>query len=302
MLREREVYRLLDNAKQYYSFMIGGVSLEEKNPYKNDCVLQLYIGNDIICSANSDKEYPLYDLAYWFAFNYWRLAYEDVPEDEGIITLDWEQSHRMTAVGKGYIWPDLTFIPDTDSAMMYVVNASENKSWKFDISHFKFQIFNFITNVLYAIPKQERVCTHLYTVWNKLIADLSDTERTTKRVLEALRHKDQDDFEEAELVEEIVEVPRILIEEATKICDALCRMYYKIKNGGFEQKVIANDRYESFSIDAKYDSGNKKDPSAHVVVKCGDLQFNSEGSTVVEAIMKVREVVWSEAHKGLVEK
>ena len=43
-----------------------------------------------------------YDLAAWFVTNWWRLRWES--EGAGH---SWEMSHRMGAVGNGYLWPDI---------------------------------------------------------------------------------------------------------------------------------------------------------------------------------------------------
>ena len=48
-------------------------------------------------------------LAIWFAANWWRLRWE--PE-KSEIDIDWEMSHKMGAVGGGYLWPNLTVSSD----------------------------------------------------------------------------------------------------------------------------------------------------------------------------------------------
>ena len=46
-----------------------------------------------------------YDLASWFIANWWRLRWE--AQGEG---WSWNMSHRVGAVGNGYLWPDLEFV------------------------------------------------------------------------------------------------------------------------------------------------------------------------------------------------
>jgi len=53
-----------------------------------------------------------YALAVWLLTNWWRLVRE--PERK---SLSWEMSHRLGAIGKGFLWPDLTFSSD-GSAML----------------------------------------------------------------------------------------------------------------------------------------------------------------------------------------
>src|SRR5208337_2777810 len=48
-----------------------------------------------------------YHTAEWFAWNWWRLRFEPrsgAPE--------WWRAHKMTAIGEGYVWPNLTIFSD----------------------------------------------------------------------------------------------------------------------------------------------------------------------------------------------
>src|SRR3546814_21190625 len=48
-----------------------------------------------------------YDVALWFAVNWWRLRWE--PEAKSI---DWRLSHAMAAIGNGIAWPNILFTSD----------------------------------------------------------------------------------------------------------------------------------------------------------------------------------------------
>jgi len=48
-----------------------------------------------------------YPLGEWLAWNWWRLRWEPQARN-----LDWAMAHRMTSVGSGYIWPNITIVSD----------------------------------------------------------------------------------------------------------------------------------------------------------------------------------------------
>lgn len=48
-----------------------------------------------------------YHAAEWFAANWWRLRYE--PRSPAA---DWWRAHKMTAIGEGYVWPNITIFSD----------------------------------------------------------------------------------------------------------------------------------------------------------------------------------------------
>lgn len=45
------------------------------------------------------------DLAYWLAYNFHRLTHEPKRTESQPTTCDWSMTHRMAAIGSGYIWP-----------------------------------------------------------------------------------------------------------------------------------------------------------------------------------------------------
>ena len=64
--------------------------------------------------AKSDREGPLasgYHLAEWLAWNWWRLRWEP-PRPPAYRTLEWASAHRMSTIGEGYTWPNITIDSD----------------------------------------------------------------------------------------------------------------------------------------------------------------------------------------------
>src|ERR1700733_13990233 len=61
--------------------------------------------------SNSVKKAPrlsAYHLAEWMAWNWWRLRWEP----RSTKASNWLSSHRMTTIGSGYIWPNITIFSD----------------------------------------------------------------------------------------------------------------------------------------------------------------------------------------------
>lgn len=157
--------------------------------------LQIKIGRDRGKPLYETKQgLALYDLAMWFAYNWWRLNYEEEIEEDGEnASLNWEMSHRMTAVGKGCIWPDLVFIPKLDENMIVVIDNTNHKSYMFGVEMFKDKVTEFIYNVLLAVPDSQRFNSSLHKLWAVVMEDRGDEDMKKQRIAEAVMHKDPEE-------------------------------------------------------------------------------------------------------------
>ncbi|WP_206744068.1 hypothetical protein, partial [Acidithiobacillus caldus] len=55
----------------------------------------------------------MHPLAHWFAWNFFRLLYEPLPETQGReLALEWLMAHDMAYVGDGFLWPPLRIHSD----------------------------------------------------------------------------------------------------------------------------------------------------------------------------------------------
>ncbi len=72
-------------------------------------------------SVRDTARVSAYRLAYWLADNWWRLRWE--PEDH---SHDWMMSHRLGAVGGGYLWPDLTIASDGESVTLVTSTGEQS--------------------------------------------------------------------------------------------------------------------------------------------------------------------------------
>ena len=53
-----------------------------------------------------------YPLAEWLAWNWWRIRWEFARPFDGDAARRWDFAHRMSTVGDGYAWPDITIFSD----------------------------------------------------------------------------------------------------------------------------------------------------------------------------------------------
>lgn len=132
-----------------------------------------------------------YDLAFWLAANWWRLRWE--PERTGI---DWAMSHRIAAVGHGYVWPNITVVSDgeqitvqarpTAGAAWEPIRYLENWDAVIGAAEFETGLAAFVEEVLGRLAACQVTETELSELWAELRSERSDAELTSLRRLEAL--------------------------------------------------------------------------------------------------------------------
>lgn len=135
-----------------------------------------------------------YHLAAWFVANWWRLRWES--EGAG---LSWEMSHRMGAVGNGYLWPDIEIRGGHDA-----VNIRARPFVAEPVSQFRFlddldrsvpaadferavkglvdSVANRLSCPILKCPDDVRA---LSTAWKEVEREMGDQDATLVRSLEA---------------------------------------------------------------------------------------------------------------------
>src|SRR5215471_1373388 len=79
--------------------------------------------------ANRLRKSPLlsaYHLAEWIAWNWWRLRWE--PRSDAA---DWLFAHRLTTIGGGYIWPNVTIFSDGERTALVAKPTDERPQTPF---------------------------------------------------------------------------------------------------------------------------------------------------------------------------
>ncbi len=179
---------------------------DHPDPIERLCAAELSIHAGTIClteledlraqTVRSALRASAYQLAIWFAHNWWRLRWE--PEQE---TLDWRMAHVMAAAGGGYVWPGLSFIGDGESVLLrmrpgtptlcegvrYLVYA-DSSVW---IDPFMEAIDGFVEAVIARLRAVGYPDTELEQVWNEVRTERCGVAAQWRK-LEALASLDAD--------------------------------------------------------------------------------------------------------------
>lgn len=143
-----------------------------------------------------------YHAAEWFAWNWWRLRYEPYSSRSA----DWWRAHRMTAIGEGYMWPNVTF--RTDGVRAAVLSAPSSnpearpfrfvggQSWLGPSLLLEEAIDSFIPRILARLREHQLGTTNLDRIWSDVLAERRDPLMTERRRLEALLGRDPDEVED----------------------------------------------------------------------------------------------------------
>jgi hypothetical protein len=150
-------------------------------------------GSDAL--ANSVRKAPrlsAYDLAEWLAWNWWRLRWEP----RSTTVRDWASSHRMTTIGGGYIWPNITIFSDGERIALIAKPTEERPQTPFRYiadtaaillaSEFETGIDDFIGQVTGRLESEKIAKSNLQTIWQDLLAERQDRTLARERKLEAL--------------------------------------------------------------------------------------------------------------------
>jgi len=132
-----------------------------------------------------------HDLAFWLAANWWRLRWE--PERTGT---DWAMSHRIAAIGRGYVWPNITVLSDgeqitvqarpTAGAAWEPIRYLENWDAVIAAAAFEAGVAAFVDEVLGRLAACRVQGSELSELWAELRRERRDAEVASLRRLEAL--------------------------------------------------------------------------------------------------------------------
>jgi hypothetical protein len=147
---------------------------------------------------------PLYPLAEWFAYNWWRLHYEAPSSVGSGIPIRWRLAHEVSAVGGGFIWPRLRFVSD-DAAILVSAEAANNAPWEpvrylngfpatsISTADFDEAVEHLIVSVISRLGTLGVSAEPLMTIWNDVCSERDEPEFSEWRVLEARLGYDPDE-------------------------------------------------------------------------------------------------------------
>ena len=146
-----------------------------------------------------------YHCAEWLAWNWWRLRWEPrAPAPE------WSMAHRMSSIGYGYAWPNITIISDGERVSLEAKPSSDEKSGSFryitDCTsivravEFEGAVDLYVNQVISQLRAEGIAQTNLDRIWTELAMERRDPALSRQRRLEAMLGSEPGEADEAKLI------------------------------------------------------------------------------------------------------
>ena len=143
-----------------------------------------------------------YHAAEWFAANWWRLRYEPYSPRSA----DWWRAHRMTAIGEGYVWPNIVFRTDGARSAILSEPSSDPQAkpfrylganpWLGPSVAVEEAIDNFLMRIVGRLAERGIRESNLNRLWTEVLTERQDSDQAERRRLEALMGFDPDEADE----------------------------------------------------------------------------------------------------------
>ena len=147
-----------------------------------------------------------YHLAEWLVWNWWRLRWEPRQAVNGTPAFQWDMAHRMSDIGEGYAWPNITISCDGFQCDLISERSNAKDSPLFSYigsqlvtvpaAALEKAVSEFVTLVLERLADSSISGANLGTLWEDLTAERNDPEQTRFRRLEALLGFEPDQADE----------------------------------------------------------------------------------------------------------
>ena len=185
--------------------------LEEGTPEERACFAAIGICWNNICLTEGRDAFVNvirmaphlsgYHLAEWIAWNWWRLRWEPrstYPE--------WVFAHRLSTIGGGYVWPNITVFSDGERTALIAKPTSERPSTPYRYindaaavlasRNFEATIDQFVETVRGKLRAEGVADTNLDTLWSDLAAERRDPVLAQRRKFEALLGREPDEADD----------------------------------------------------------------------------------------------------------
>lgn len=160
-----------------------------------------------------------YPIADWLAWNWWRLRWEvGQPSDENAVRR-WNFAHRMSTIGEGYAWPNITIFSDGVHSSLFSTPSRSPETSLFRYIGASGQtvpavsletaIDGFVEDILTRLERAGIRESNLHGLWNELKTERAHPELTRFRRLEAQLGYDPDEAEEAAIRLRLDDAPRL---------------------------------------------------------------------------------------------
>jgi hypothetical protein len=154
--------------------------------------LYLTEAEDFFVNRVRQKVYlSAYPLAQWIAWNWWRLRWEPQRHSP-----DWAMAHRISTIGGGYVWPNITIISDGERVVLAPkpTHARPAEPLRYlcqtaaivGASAFEDAIDEFVGRVLEQLKAESVATSNLNDIWSDLLGERRSPEIALRRKFEAL--------------------------------------------------------------------------------------------------------------------
>ncbi len=185
--------------------------------------------NDRLLTAGQDTDsgelrhgpfVAAYPLAEWLVWNWWRIRCEMGRPSDQDSRHQWDFAHRMSTVGEGYVWPNITIFSDgmqcflesepscNSGAVLFRYIGAPNRE-AVPTKELEAAIDGFVTDILVRLGEHGVHDTNLLRLWKDLDTERLDPKITLFRRLEAQLGYDPDEADENELCRHLADVEEL---------------------------------------------------------------------------------------------
>jgi hypothetical protein len=233
-------------------------TLERGTPEDRACFAALGIQYGDIWLTRADDSFvnrlrdkvhlSAYRLAEWLAWNWWRLRWEPRSSRD-----QWALAHRMTTIGSGYVWPNITIFSDGERIVLLTKptqsRAQEPLCYIEDVAAivranaFEIAVDQFIDQVRGQLRAEHVGTTNLDDLWDAVLAERADPAASKRRKFEALLGFDPDEADEAH-IDTLIADSRALGEQAMAEVAANRSQNLEAPSAGEIRKIATDNGFD----------------------------------------------------------
>ena len=183
-----------------------------------------------------------YPIAEWFVWNWWRLRWEIGRPSDGNAAGRWDFAHRMSTMGEGYVWPNITIFSDGVQSSLLSEPSRNPETILFryfgapgrqavPAASLETAIDGFVADILTRLEGAQVRETNLHRLWTDLKMEREDHALARFRRLEAQLGYEPDEADEAAIRRRLDDAAQLgeealgeIAADATLGDDALSRM------------------------------------------------------------------------------
>lgn len=248
---------------------------------------QGYLTEGFDAFINGYRNGPLvsgYHVAEWLAWNWWRLRWEPRTTAE-----DWYLAHKMSAIGEGYVWPNITIFSDgVRTALLSLASQPDAKAFRYvgafptviPSALYEAVIDAFIPQIIARLNAEGVHQSNLQTLWSDVLVERQDPAVATRRKLEALLGRDPDCVEDGAVEKLIGESGQLGVSALVEIAaDASQRgrdgvpLSAEAFNSMAEMQGFAGSPHDRIRLDAE-----------HAVARSADIPAWRFGALAAQAL------------------